>query len=130
MAAQLIFAFSTIVVGVVGCVAYFWGANWLLDPSSPRTASPARRRSTICSRQGLIRPWLFIGPALIILTVYLIYPVVATIWLSFHDKSGNNFVGWRQLRLGTSAIASSGSRSSTISCGWPSCLPPAPSSAW
>ncbi|MET0597158.1 MAG: sugar ABC transporter permease [Mesorhizobium sp.] len=93
MAAQLIFAFSTIVVGVLGCVAYFWGANRLLDAIFPSHGVAGAAAIDNLRRQGLIRPWLFIGPALIILTVYLIYPVVATIWLSFHDKSGNSFVG-------------------------------------
>jgi alpha-glucoside transport system permease protein len=44
-------------------------------------------------RQGLIRPWLFVGPAMIILTIYLIYPVVETLRLSFLDRGGINFVG-------------------------------------
>ena len=43
--------------------------------------------------QGIIRPWLFLGPALLLLGVYLVYPVFETIWLSFHDKDGENFVG-------------------------------------
>ncbi|TIT50642.1 MAG: sugar ABC transporter permease, partial [Mesorhizobium sp.] len=45
-------------------------------------------------RQGLVRPWLFVGPALIILTIYLIYPVIATLWLSFFDRGGTSFVGF------------------------------------
>ena len=44
-------------------------------------------------RQAMIRPWLFIGPALLILIVYLIYPVIQTLYLSFHDRAGENFVG-------------------------------------
>ncbi|TGS35799.1 sugar ABC transporter permease, partial [bacterium M00.F.Ca.ET.180.01.1.1] len=42
---------------------------------------------------GLVRPWLFVGPAMIILTIYLIYPVIETLRLSFLDRSGANFVG-------------------------------------
>ena len=79
MAAQIFSAIFVIVVGVGGCVAYFWGANKLLDLIFPSRGVTARRRSTICAGRASIRPWLFIGPALIILTVYLIYPVVQTL---------------------------------------------------
>jgi alpha-glucoside transport system permease protein len=34
-----------------------------------------------------------VGPALIIVGVFLVYPVFGTLWRSFFDTSGNNFVG-------------------------------------
>ncbi|MGQ9625468.1 MAG: carbohydrate ABC transporter permease [Anaerolineae bacterium] len=45
------------------------------------------------SKRPLLRPWLWVGPALLALTVYLIYPVLNTIYLSFQDSKGENFVG-------------------------------------
>jgi alpha-glucoside transport system permease protein len=93
MTAQLLFAAFTILVGVFGCVAYFWGANRLLDMIFPSHGVSGAAAVDNLRRQGLIRPWLFIGPALLILTIYLIYPVVATIWLSFNDRTGKAFVG-------------------------------------
>ncbi len=64
--AQLICAF-VIVVGVAGCVAYFWGANRLLDAIFPSRRRRRRRRAIDNLRGSAIRPWLFLGPALIIL---------------------------------------------------------------
>jgi len=40
-----------------------------------------------------IRPWLWLLPALIILGVFLLYPAVYTIYLSFFNTSGKQFVG-------------------------------------
>lgn len=45
------------------------------------------------SKRPHLRPWLWVGPALLALTVYLIYPVLNTIYLSFQDSKGENFVG-------------------------------------
>jgi alpha-glucoside transport system permease protein len=44
-------------------------------------------------RQGRIRPWFWIAPALAFLVVFLIYPTINTLALSFQDKLSRNFVG-------------------------------------
>lgn len=44
-------------------------------------------------RQGRIRPWFWIAPALLFLFVFLIYPTINTIVLSFLDAQSKNFVG-------------------------------------
>jgi len=43
--------------------------------------------------QQRVRPWVYIGPLLLILTFYLVYPTFNTIYLSFLDKRSENFVG-------------------------------------
>ncbi len=100
MTAQILYAFITIIVGVGGCFGYFYGSNWLLDRVLPADASNDASAVRNLKLQAMIRPWLFLGPALLLLTVYLIFPVIQTIWLSFHDKAGENFVGVCQLCLG------------------------------
>ena len=95
MAAQILSAILAIIVGVGGCVAYFWGANRLLDLIFP---------SRGVSRRGGDRQSAPAGPD----------PAVAvhrpgadhpdrlsdlsrswqTLWLSFHDRTGDNFVGF------------------------------------
>ncbi len=93
MGQQIFSALITVLVGVGGCVLYFWAANRLLDLVFPaRNVSGARAVDNL-RRQGLIRPWLFVGPALILLTIYLIYPVVETLRLSLFDRDGDDFVG-------------------------------------
>src|SRR4051794_15678882 len=94
MAGQILWAIFVIILGVGGCVAYFWGANRLLDLVFPSKGVKGMAAINNLRRQGLIRPWLFIGPAMIMLTVYLIYPVIDTLLLSFHDRGGTNFVGF------------------------------------
>ncbi len=84
-------AFGTIVIGVFGCVGYFFAANLMLDQIYPAKGPDAGRN---INRASAIRPWLFLGPALILLGVYLIYPVFVSIWLSFHDATGDKFVGF------------------------------------
>lgn len=43
-------------------------------------------------REG-VRPFVFVGPALVIITVYLLYPLVDTLIRSFKDARSVNFVG-------------------------------------
>ncbi len=94
MTAQLFSALITVLIGVGGCLAYFYGSNILLDKMLPVNASNDDRSIRNLKLQSSIRPWLFLGPALILLTLYLVYPVIQTIWLSFHDNAGDKFVGF------------------------------------
>ena len=84
-------AFLTIVIGVGGCIGYFYFSNLFLD----KVLFPARGNDAgrNINRANMIRPWLFLLPAMIALGLYLAYPVFATAWLSLHDRSGENFVG-------------------------------------
>jgi alpha-glucoside transport system permease protein len=83
----------TIIAGVGGCIAYFYGSNLILDKVIfPATGDNMGRNIT---RANMVRPWLFLAPALIALGLYLAYPVVATFYLSITDRDqGNAFVGF------------------------------------
>ncbi|QHA10918.1 ABC transporter permease subunit [Cereibacter sphaeroides] len=87
---QLMMAGGTIVVGVFGCVAYFFAANLILDAIYPARGP---RAGANISRASAIRPWLFLLPAILLLGIYLVYPVFVSIWLSLRDASGEKFVG-------------------------------------
>jgi len=79
-----------IIVGVGALVAYFWGSNFILDRTITDRLGPDG--DPIESREKTresIRPWLFVGPALLILFVYLVFPAIQTFYLSFGDKQGN-----------------------------------------
>jgi alpha-glucoside transport system permease protein len=41
-----------------------------------------------------VRPAVFVGPALVLLGVYLVYPAINTTVLSFKDRNGEGFVGF------------------------------------
>jgi len=40
-----------------------------------------------------LRPWVWLAPAIAFLTVFLVYPTIYTLYLSFLDKFSKNFVG-------------------------------------
>jgi alpha-glucoside transport system permease protein len=69
-----------IVVGVGGVFALFWAMNQFVNWLPERF-------------QEGVRPYVFIGPALVILSVYLIYPVVNTVLISFKDAQSQDWVG-------------------------------------
>ena len=45
-------------------------------------------------RRARIRPWLWLLPAGVLLTAYLIYPMAQTAFLSLFDRRSRNFVGF------------------------------------
>ena len=95
MIQQILGAVFAVMVALTAAAAYFWGTNWLLDrllASGPAMADDAVTKRDI--QRSQIRPWLFIGPALLFLSLYLVYPVFETVRLSFFDKFGQNFIGF------------------------------------
>jgi len=70
-----------VVVGVGGIFALYWAMDYAVN------RMPEAWRETI-------RPWVFVGPALAILSVFLLYPAINTIWLSFLDAKSEGFVGF------------------------------------
>ena len=87
---QLWFAIATIIVGVGGCLAYFYGSNFVLDRIFPASGPNVGRN---IARANAIRPWLFLGPAILLLGIYLVYPVFNSVLLSLRDSSGDAWVG-------------------------------------
>ena len=82
----------TIVIGVSGCVGYFYFANQFLDKVLFPARGPNAGRNI--NRANQIRPWLFLFPAMFALGLYLAYPVVETLRLSLTDRDqGGAFVG-------------------------------------
>jgi alpha-glucoside transport system permease protein len=91
---QLLYAVVTMAIGVLGCAAYFFGSNLILDAIFPAKGGDTAKAAKNMRRASMIRPWLFLGPALIALILYLVYPVFDSIRLSLMDKSGQHFVGF------------------------------------
>jgi alpha-glucoside transport system permease protein len=75
-----------IVVGVVGVFFLFWAMNRVVD------WLPGHYHEGV-------RPYVFVGPALVILSVFLAYPVVNTIVISFKDATSSQFVGLDNYRF-------------------------------
>ena len=82
----------TIVIGVGGCLAYFYFSNLFLDKVLFPAKGPNAGRNI--NRANQIRPWLFLFPAFFALLLYLGYPVFETLRLSLTDRTqGGAFVG-------------------------------------
>ncbi|MEM1266662.1 MAG: sugar ABC transporter permease [Pseudomonadota bacterium] len=82
----------TIIVGVGGCVGYFYLSNFVLDRVIFPGTGPMAGRNI--NRANQIRPWLFLFPALFLLTLYLVYPVLGSFLRSLYDRSGDGFIGF------------------------------------
>lgn len=82
----------TIIIGVGGCIGYFYFANMLLD----KVIFPARGNDAgrNINRANQVRPWLFLFPAIFALGLYLVYPVVGSFLRSLYNRAGDEFIGF------------------------------------
>jgi alpha-glucoside transport system permease protein len=69
-----------VAVGVGGVFALFWGMDRVVS-LLPRSYSES------------VRPYVYVGPALVILSVFLIYPVINTLVISLKDATGQEYIG-------------------------------------
>ena len=90
MTDQILQTIAVVVVSISFCLLYFAGSNFLLDKIIYLPLGTRNQREKVRSR---IRPWLFLAPALLLLGVYLLYPLIETFRLSFFDSTDNAFVG-------------------------------------
>ncbi len=83
----------TIIIGVGGCIGYFYFSNQLLDKVIFPARGPNAGRNI--NRANQVRPWLFLFPAMFALGLYLGYPVIETLRLSLTSRvaGGYEWVG-------------------------------------
>ncbi|MFQ5342265.1 MAG: carbohydrate ABC transporter permease [Anaerolineae bacterium] len=79
-APQWITAIVAIIWGVGGVLALFFVANMVIEQFPDRW-------------KGRLTPFVFVGPALAILTWYLALPTVRSFYTSLFDANGEHFVG-------------------------------------
>ena len=77
---RLVVVVMAIIVGVFGVFALYYGMDWVVNHL------PEEHRDRV-------RPFAFVGPAIVMLSVFLLYPTVVTFKLSFQDALGTGFVG-------------------------------------
>lgn len=80
MAIKMLNAILAIVGGVGAVLALFWLANRFVE----RLPGRASER---------LKPWVFVGPAIALISVFLVYPALRTIILSLYDRRSRNFIG-------------------------------------
>lgn len=79
-APKALIAVIALIIGIGGVWGLFYAGNGVIE------ALPRRLREAA-------RPWLFVGPAILILCIYIVFPAVRTIWISFFDRTSQVFVG-------------------------------------
>jgi alpha-glucoside transport system permease protein len=75
--AKLLLIVAALIIGVGGIWLLYTGLSAIVGLASPRV-------------QERIIPWIFVLPALALLTVYLIYPTIGTILASFTTGTGGD----------------------------------------
>ena len=77
---------GALALGVLGIFLLFW----VMDVAVNQLSEQGKLR---------VRPWIFIGPALLLLGVYLVYPTIYTILISFQDARSVDWVGLDNFRF-------------------------------
>ena len=77
---KMILAAVALALGVGGIWLFYAGLNWMVMRLTPRWRSS-------------LLPWVFVGPALALLTVYLVWPLVRTVIISL--TSGDGLANWQ-----------------------------------
>jgi alpha-glucoside transport system permease protein len=77
---KILNALIAIVGGVAGSLLLYWAMNKLIE----RLPSKWEER---------LKPFAFIGPALLVIGLFLIYPAIRTLVLSFANSTSTEFVG-------------------------------------
>jgi len=57
-------------------------------PAQPKARRPAPEAVPAVMRQRPLTPWLYLAPALVIMSIFIVYPALTTAYLSLRDKSG------------------------------------------
>ncbi|NOZ71782.1 MAG: sugar ABC transporter permease [Chloroflexi bacterium] len=79
-APKLVIAMVAIVWGVAGVAMLYFGANYLVEQLPDRWTA-------------LLQPYIFVGPAVAILSWYLLIPSFRTFYISLFDRTSEHFVG-------------------------------------
>jgi alpha-glucoside transport system permease protein len=80
LAIKLLNAVIAILGGIGGAVIIFWILNKLAESLKGRW-------------EDRVKPWMFAGPAILAIAVYLIYPAIVTIQYSFANEDSTAYVG-------------------------------------
>ena len=79
-ASRILIAIVALIVGVFGVWLIYIGTDMVVS------LLPARIRERV-------RPYVFVGPAMVVLLIYVVWPAVNTLYLSFLDAKAEEFVG-------------------------------------
>lgn len=95
MTEQLLQTLTAVMISIAVCLLYFAGSNFVLDKIIHVPFVGRKKLDQIRSR---MRPWLFIAPALLLLGLFLLYPLLETFRLTFFNATGETYVGFSNYR--------------------------------
>jgi alpha-glucoside transport system permease protein len=105
--AKIGFALRSIVIAVGLSFLYFGITNWLnAGLARVRTGRDVGRQAAVVEA---IQPWVFVGPALVLLLLFLLIPAVSTVSLSLQNSGGETTLSnyaflWDRSALGYEQI--------------------------
>ena len=80
------FAIRSIFIALGLSFLYFWLSNWLNQGLARYSSKGSSgREATILEA---IQPWIFVGPAIVLLLLFLFIPAFSTLSLSFQEADG------------------------------------------
>lgn len=82
MAIKVVNAVIAVLGGIGGAIIIFWILNKLAESLKGRW-------------EDRVKPWMFAGPAILAIAVYLIYPAIVTIQYSFANEDSTAYVGFQ-----------------------------------
>jgi alpha-glucoside transport system permease protein len=82
LALKIANALIAIIGGIGGAMLLYWILNKLVESLGGRW-------------EDRIKPWVFAGPAILAIGVYLIYPAIVTIQYSFANETSTAYVGFK-----------------------------------
>lgn len=85
------FAIRSIAIALGLSFLYFWLSNWLNQGLARYSSKGSTGRETTILEA--IQPWIFVGPALVLLILFLFIPAFSTLSLSFQEADGTKTIG-------------------------------------
>lgn len=89
---RILFAIRVIAIAVALSFGYYALASWLNFAGAGVFARSLQGRNRVVEA---IQPWIFVGPAVVLLSLFLIYPTLETLRLSFVGDEGYSFENYR-----------------------------------
>ncbi len=81
---NIVNAIIAIIGGVGGAMLLYWALNKIVE----RLPSKWEQR---------VKPWVFVGPAILLIGLFLVYPAVRTVIISFANSDTTEWVGLDEL---------------------------------
>ena len=85
---RITFAIRAILIAVALSFGYYAFSSWLNLTGSRIVTRDLQARNRVVEA---IQPWIFVGPAVVLLSLFLVYPALETLRLSFVGETGYSF---------------------------------------